>query len=405
MQPSPLIPARGRFLHLIPDDKFIDAARGVFEEAFPGAHDYLVIGQPPLRYLRTFAPTCMQLDRALDPKFLSSLQAYSTVFVHFLSDQARLIVASAPAATRFVWLGWGADFYHLIETRDKLWLPKTRSLLSSLHRHKSRAHDAWTRASSRLRRLAQPGKFARLFAAQLELRRIGKNAPGELALINRFGAIATPIFEDFEAIRRRNPGVRVPFLDWNYRVEGFNEHGGPTSPSGNDILLGNSATPENNHVEALEILSQCLPAGRRIVCPLSYGNKDYGDAIEQRGKALFGERFVALREYMPSSAYVQIVESCSVLIMNHIRQQALGNIVIALCSGARVFLNPDSPINRTMQRIGIKVGTTNSLPDFFAKAEVGVTLIELQFTRKKIEDHFGRASVLHRTRTLLNKLR
>ena len=405
MHHTPLASVHGRFLHLIPDDKFIDAAHGVFEEVSPGSHDYLCFGRSPLLYLHTFKPVRLELVRALEPRFLSTLSKYSAVFVHFLSDSARLIVASAPAATRFIWFGWGADFYHLIHARDELLLPKTRALLASSRLTSGKTHNTWIRLARRLQPLMQPAMFFRLFTAQNELRRIGRNAPRELTLINRFSAIATPIFEDFEAMCLQNPELRIPFLDWNYWVEGFNAYNNPTSPSGNDILLGNSATPENNHLDALDILSQCLPAGRRIICPLNYGSQAYGDAIEQHGKALFGDRFVALREYMPSSSYTRVIEGCSVVVMNHIRQQALGNIVIALCSGAHVFLNSKNPINRAMRRMEVEVDTTDLLPDFFAKCEMNVSLTNLRATRQKIDEHYGRASILRRTRALLSDLR
>lgn len=405
MPPLPLAPSRGRFLHLVPDDKYIDAARGVFEEVLPGAHDYLLIGNVPLRYLRSFEPVRFEVDEVLKPDFLASLAAYSVVFVHFLTDQARLFVATAPSSIRFVWLGWGADFYHLIYPRDELYLPRTLSLLKDPALRGNALRDKWARLSRRLRMLARPSRLPRLFAAQHKLQGIGRGAPDEMALLNRFSAMATPIIEDFESIRARNPEFRVPFLDWNYRVEGFDEHGGPDSPTGSDILLGNSATPENNHLDALHILSQCLPAGRRIICPLSYGNKAYGDVVAREGKALFGDRFVALREYMPSAEYSKIIEGCSVVAMNHIRQQALGNIVVALCSGAHVFLNPKSPIIRAMRRIGINVDTMDVLPGFLSKTERIVLKPELQATRDAIAMHFGHDSILRRTRAMLDELR
>lgn len=102
---------------------------------------------------------------------------------------------------------------------------------------------------------------------------------------------------------------------------------------------------------------------------------------------------------------MRIIEGCSIVVMNHIRQQALGNIVIALCSGARVFLNPKSPINRAMKRMGIDLATTDWLPDFLAGGEPKMSLSEHQAARHKIEEQYGRGSIVRRTRALLNALR
>jgi hypothetical protein len=401
-----LEPGHGRFLHIVPDDKFIDAARGVFEDAAPGAHDYARIGgSAALCYLRTFEPVGIDIRAALGPDFLRMLDRYSAVFVHFLTDEARLVVDAAPATARFVWLGWGADFYHLIHRRDELLLPETRAWLRDALARTRRPHDAWNWLGKRWRLAMRPGIVATQLRARRTLRRIGREAPDEMALVNRFSAIATPIPEDFEAMRSRQPGLHVPFLDWNYWTEGFDAHACPASPTGEDILLGNSATPENNHLDALEQLSGCLGGERRIIGPLSYGDRRYGDIVEKRGRELFGDRFVALREYMDSTEYSRTITRCSVVVMNHLRQQALGNIVIALCSGARVFMQARNPISTAMRRIGVGVEDIASLPQRLAGHLAAPDRAELGFIRERIDAQYGRPSILRRTRHMLDGFR
>jgi hypothetical protein len=46
---------------------------------------------------------------------------------------------------------------------------------------------------------------------------------------------------------------------------------------------------------------------------------------------------------MPLTDYLDLVSSCSYQVMNHIRQQGVGNILIMLYLGAMVFLLQENP--------------------------------------------------------------
>lgn len=406
MQAPPLHPAPGRFLHLVHDEKFIDAARAIFEEAAPGAHDFLVIGAPaPLRHIRSFVPARMELRAAMQRAFLSRLSAYSVVFVHYLGEAARLVVAAAPRRARFVWLAWGADYYHLLHPGDALLLPVTRVLAARLAPARappvSMARAAWQHAHGLARAALHPLEALARARARRTLRRIGHHAPGELRLLNRFEAVAMPIEEDHAALRARHPQLKIPFVDWNYWTEGFRADGAGARPAGDNILLGNSATATNNHLEVLERLATVLPQDRTVICPLSYGDRAYGLAVEAAGRRLLGHRFVPLREFMDPPAYAQVIASCSIVVMNHLRQQALGNIVLALCAGAHVFLNAASPVHRAMRRIGVELHDVEELPAFLASGERPVDPAVLEQVRHRIEEQYGRPSILRRTRALL----
>src|SRR4249919_4004816 len=59
------------FLHLIPDEKFIDDARAIFEQVAPGTHDYLLVSESKeLRYIHSFKPCQLDLQQVLQPEVL-----------------------------------------------------------------------------------------------------------------------------------------------------------------------------------------------------------------------------------------------------------------------------------------------------------------------------------------------
>ena len=110
------------------------------------------------------------------------------------------------------------------------------------------------------------------------------------------------------------------------------------------ILVGNSATPSNQHLEILQTLERFKNEQIEIVCPLSYGNADYAKTVIDFGKKLFGSKFVPLTDYMDKTAYYRTIAESSVAIFNNDRQQAMGNINASLGLGCKVFLRTDTPM-------------------------------------------------------------
>lgn len=118
------------------------------------------------------------------------------------------------------------------------------------------------------------------------------------------------------------------------------------SKSSNPILIqvGNSATSTNCHIEILKELERFKNEDIKIICPLSYGEKTYAEQIEQLGKKIFGDKFFALKDYMPLEEYYKLLAKVQVAIFNNDRQQAMGNINAAAALGCRVYIRHDTPM-------------------------------------------------------------
>jgi dTDP-N-acetylfucosamine:lipid II N-acetylfucosaminyltransferase len=401
-----LDPAPGRFLHVVNDDKYIDAARKVFEAARPGAHDYLLPRSNPAgpTYLRTFQPTVMNLGAALRPAVLGNLPRYSAIFIHFLSREARRLVEAAPAPARMIWLGWGSDYYHLIQPHAGLYLPQTARLVAGMGMRAPGLHGILHLLRRDRLRALHPARIVSHLRRRLLTGSVPPGSPREMRIINRFHAVAMPIIEDYTAIRARHTGMNVPFLDWNYWTEGFRADACPPAPTSHNILLGNSAIPENNHLEALQLLATCELGNRKVICPLSYGDSVYADAIAAAGTRLLGDRFVPLRSFMEPRTYAELLAGCSILVMNQLRQQSLGNIVLGLCSGAHVFFNAASPVRAAMQRLNVPVQVLEDLPRFLTSATDAMPRGDLGMIRERVEQQYGYDSILRRTKLLLDQL-
>lgn len=118
------------------------------------------------------------------------------------------------------------------------------------------------------------------------------------------------------------------------------------------IIVGNSATCTNNHEEAFSMLSHLKNEDIQIICPLSYGDKNYAEHVEQIGISLFGNKITFLKEMMTKFDYYKLLASCDVGVFNNDRQQAMGNIQTMLFLGKKVYMRTDIPSYKNFESLG-----------------------------------------------------
>jgi dTDP-N-acetylfucosamine:lipid II N-acetylfucosaminyltransferase len=389
-------------LHLIPDEKFIDASRDLFEEVAPGLHRYVLLTDPsqPIKYIRTFEPErSSPIDLFATAASRTALQA---VFVHFLDREARAALAKVPRHVPIVWFGWGRDYYHLICGRHHLFRPCTLDFLRRSRRDQPRL----SRAEQLLmvvertagQRAASAGDRLHQFWQQLR-----DPICNDRRLLSRVRYFVPVISDDWDLIEARHTWFKPEVIQWNYPcleevIEQVDECGGT---SGDNVMLGNSATPENNHLDVLPELSPLMQNGGRILCPLSYGDAAYGDMVAGEGHRLYGSRFTAIREFLPLIDYLAILRSCSTVVMPHLRQQAMGNIFMMLYAGAHVVMDSRNPAFRFLRRMGLPVA---ELSDLRTPLRKRATAAQLSSVRRVLRDNFGRAACLKRTAVLLSQV-
>lgn len=120
------------------------------------------------------------------------------------------------------------------------------------------------------------------------------------------------------------------------------------------VLLGNSASVTNNHIEAIDLLSK-LEIQQEILVPLSYGNVTNASIVRNYGLRNIGDNFIALTNFMSIEKYQDLLSTCSHAIMNHKRQEAFGNLVYLAFLGVKIYLNPQNCIYHYFKRIGLSV--------------------------------------------------
>lgn len=110
------------------------------------------------------------------------------------------------------------------------------------------------------------------------------------------------------------------------------------------VLVGNSATPSNNHREVFELLAAYKDEDVEFLVPLSYGDDSYRKEVLKLGNSFLGRSFHPILDFMNAETYQKLVSTVSVGVFNHRRQQGLGNITILMRTGGKVYISRDGPM-------------------------------------------------------------
>lgn len=129
------------------------------------------------------------------------------------------------------------------------------------------------------------------------------------------------------------------------------------------ILVGNSATPTNQHIEVFEMLSRFTEHPFEVICPLSYGEEWYREEVIKKGYELLGkDHFKALTGFIDKSQYTELLSQCQIGIFNNNRQQAMGNINYMLALGKKVFIRQDTSMWNKYKNEGYSVFAVEDIP-------------------------------------------
>lgn len=380
-------------LHLVNDDKFLAFARGMFD-ALPGVNNRFVarVASPEtqLRHIGRMALWRLAGRRYFFSGDMAKDLAWcDCLVVHYAEGLAAIMMLRTPPRVTLVWSGWGADYYPLMQTGEQALLADdTRKLVSGM-----RAGWGCRAIAATAKRLLDAAKWRVL------------ERPLLLAASGRADFFSAPIPDDFHLLRNAlGDRFRARYLQLSYGTVEETFKPGPESVTGRNILLGNSATPSNNHAEILKLLATHDLGDRRVVVPLSYGDPVYRDAIVSLGKELLGERFQPVLEFLPLPDYNALIARCSAAIMNHRRQQGLGNAGAMLYKGARVFFDENSVAYRFFKSRGAYVESTSLLAE--PAPSLFEPLPEDQRLRNRaiLEGLWGHDVVMENARTFLRTI-
>lgn len=226
-------------------------------------------------------------------------------------------------------------------------------------------------------------------------------------VIGRINFFSPVLPGEYELVRQKHSSDGFPdYCSWNYGEieETLESDLKDARVTGRSILVGNSAFAENNHIDSFTLLSELGVDDRRVVVPLSYGDARYRDLVMKKGRRLFGERFFPLVDFMPLMDYVKTLESCGFVIMNHLRQQAVSNIIIMLHMGAKVFLRKECPTYAFFREMGAVVFAVQELEQDPGLLENRLDQASMEINREIVRKNFSKEVCQIKTINLLKQV-
>lgn len=304
---------------------------------------------------------------------------YNAVIMHGLFSPIQYdIVRKLPASVKLAWVLWGAEIYTRKDVYTSYLAPFTRFIY----------------------RLKQSKDV-------LSNHREKKNEV-PMDVLKRVDFLMGSSLELFEEVKAYIGSPNMKHLQYSYftleRLIGDDLL--DKTVNGRNILLGNSATPDNNHLDAMLLLKRVsVPNLSEIITPLSYSDMWIKHMVSTVGRILFNGQFYPLLEYMPRAEYNKLVQSCSVFIANHHRPNAFGNTLTALWLGARVYVSKDNVQTKFLQRLGLHVNIiekdlNKNNPNLFTPLSEN----EREDNRRIIRKIYGKDRMIENINTLIDML-
>jgi dTDP-N-acetylfucosamine:lipid II N-acetylfucosaminyltransferase len=264
---------------------------------------------------------------------------FNVIVFHSFSDQTSRVLSIIKNRVNIkrVWLPWGFDIYHHPKIRDNQF-----QFLSKYHYH---------------RLITSTFSFKTFISKVFD--KIFYDVKGDIyknidSNIDSFDIIATIIPQDFITLKKcfgnklNARRFTLGYGDLNDLV--FKD----VKINGNDILLGNSGTIQNNHLEVIEVLNKINLTDSKVIIPMNYGYKKYIDFMKKYLNSHANFQYTLLDSFLPLKEYQELIKSCGIVIFNHNRQQAVGNIIPTLYLGAKLFISKDGVIGEFLESLKVK---------------------------------------------------
>lgn len=310
--------------------------------------------------------------------FVANTNYFHIIAIHYLNRNCAQVLNKNQFNIPVIWFFWGGDGFLLGKFSNSFLFPRTKLLFLKQSFKEGFGLGIKTLLKFIIPTLADKFQYNR-------------------EVIRSFDKInlVVPVMPGDYQLMKQKYDLKAPMYHLNY-VNPVLDLSQPKLNTGFNILLGNSASYSNNHLEIIELLSKMDLGNRKVIIPLSYGDKNYGKYIYNYAKRKLGDKVICLLDFVPIEEYFKILESCSIVIMNHLRQQAVGNIVPMLARGSHVYLQGDSSLYKFLKENGFVISLLGEM-----KFIRELTAEEKSRNEKQCMTFFGRSTQLQKVENLL----
>ena len=318
-----------KFLHVMKNEKFTKGISSFYGHHFAnGEHEILYVNTPGKETLISPALNIRQEEiyqTGADYKQLNAIyrymKKYDYVVMHSMFLAHPLILLYPKLIKKMIWIAWGYDLHN--------WPPKGSGIKHKIH--------------------VSVGNYLRNRCAGF----VGIFPPDCDYFKERFPAARAKVFYAPYA------GPTVPPEYQNYTPEANLEH--DHTPI--CIQIGHSATKSVNHLQVLEDLAHLKDNDIQLLLPLSYGDMDYGNEVQQRAEEIFGDKALCLREFMGKDAYFSLLRRVDIAVFNTQRQIGLSNVNSHAFRNVKLYMPQTCPMYQYYKDCGVPVQDYTDLKD------------------------------------------
>lgn len=327
-------------LHVFTDDKFFDSVSSFFD-SLKNVENVYVFYSKDLNYIIQYINGISKIVLISDINKYKEYFCNSSidiVYFHSLSPLFYKLFRYIDLKKKIIWWCWGKELYHPFAFRSalikcNLYKPQTQALRSTIF--------------LKMRRFFANIYHAIYYYDYFFFRN---------RIINRIDYFSPVLPIEYQLIKETCPFFRAkPFMLESgpemISVTPF-EYKGKVA----NILIGNSLTYPNNHLDVIKIVNECrIEWSRKIYIPINYGNDYKKQKSILKSKANCTLNYIWVTEFLPPLRYFELLASVSHAIFGVIRQQAMGNIDFCLKNGVKIFLFQDSIVYKELIDQGYKV--------------------------------------------------
>lgn len=326
-----------KIIHIVSDEKVVDRTIDYFETTYPGRNTFILLvpyENYSCKYVKKLDKVEVVSIRSKQVKYwYERCTCYEHMLIHML-DKLKIQFVKNINHPNITWIIWGADLY------DDLLVPRGYQLY----------YDSQLPLKAHLiSKLRQNFGF---IANILDKRRLSCRIKTikkikNVAAIEADYQLLMEYYPEFRHLRRKD-FFYYP-IDEILGREMIDKY-----CHGSNIMLGNSSSPNGNHLFALQILKN-IKCEDKIIIPLSYGNINYRQYLIGKCRQMDTLNIQPIFDYMSLKEYNKILLKCENFIYANLRQEAVGNILIALYLGGKIFLDRRNPLYNYFKDLGLTV--------------------------------------------------
>lgn len=368
-------------LHIVRDEKIINRTIHNFNLVFPNGNKFIVLvdDSSKRKYVEEDSSVCFQKYNT--PEFwnyVGNVSSYESIIIHFLTESAIEFVNTI-SHPNIYWIEWGADLYNyllkpkgyqLFYNKNILWESSSKRVPSFIYNMILHCRD-----KKRQNKMLRAVKKVKYF-------------------------VPDSMYDEYPLIKKYYPELsHLEYRNFYYYPidEVLNKDLITSYVRGSSIIVGNSGSLTANHELAFNLLSKLNLKGRKVKVPLSYGNPNYIRIVRKQGEQFLGNNFEPISNYMSLDKYNELLLSANIFIYANWRQEAVGNILVALYLGGKVFLDEKNPLLTFYNGIGLTLYSLKELSQDAIDTEIPRELVEKN--RKILQEYYSREKQINLIRS------